>query len=141
VEDGVYASINPKPGKQAAVEKALLGAHGPHLTCYRRAEVPERLHYGKNPRVPAILCLPDAGWTVVVHPPKRKVEGGAHGYDNDAPEMRALFIASGPAIKPIGKIPTFDNVDVVPLLRDLIGLPPGQGLDGDDTPFRGALGK
>jgi predicted AlkP superfamily pyrophosphatase or phosphodiesterase len=141
VEDGVYASINPKPGKQAAVEKALLGTHGPHLTCYRKAEVPERLHYGKNPRVPAILCLPDAGWMVVLHPPKRDQSGGAHGYDNDAPEMRALFIASGPAIKPIGKIPTFDNVDVAPLLRDLIGLPSGQGLDGDDAPFRGALGK
>jgi len=55
--------------------------------------------------------------------------------------MRALFVASGPAIKPIGKIPTFDNVDVAPLLRDLIGLPPGQGLDGDDAPFRGALAK
>lgn len=141
VEDGVYASINPKPDKQAAVEKTLLGAHGPHLTCYRKADVPERLHYGRNPRVPAILCLPDAGWTVVARPPKRTIEGGAHGYDNDAPEMRALFIASGPAIKPIGRIPTFDNVDVAPLLRDLIGLPPGQGLDGDDAPFRGALVK
>jgi predicted AlkP superfamily pyrophosphatase or phosphodiesterase len=141
VEDGVYASINPKPGRTAAVEKALLGRHGPHLTCYRKGDVPERLHYGRNPRVPAILCLPDTGWTVVVHPPKYKIEGGAHGYDNDAPEMRALFIASGPAIRPVGKIPTFDKVDIAPLLRDLIGLPPGQGLDGDDAPFRGALGK
>jgi predicted AlkP superfamily pyrophosphatase or phosphodiesterase len=141
VEDGVYASINPKPGKEAAVEKALLGPHGPHLTCYRKSEVPERLHYGRNPRVPAILCLPETGWTVVLHQPKYKVEGGAHGYDNDAPEMRALFIASGPAIKPQGRIPTFDNVDVAPLLRDLIGLPPGQGLDGDDAPFRGAVAK
>lgn len=141
VEDGVYASVNPKPGKEAAVEKALLGAHGPHLTCYRKADVPERFHYGKNPRVPAILCMPDTGWTVVAHKPKFKTEGGAHGYDNDAPEMRALFIATGPAIKPLGKIPTFDNVDIAPLLRDLIGLPAGQGLDGDDAPFRGALNK
>jgi len=141
VEDGVYASVNPKPGKEKAVEKALLGAHGPHLTCYRKAEVPARFHYGRNPRVPAILCMPDTGWTVVAHPPRHKVEGGAHGYDNDAPEMRALFIASGPDIKPLGTIPTFDNVDIAPLLRDLIGLPAGQGLDGDDAPFRGALGK
>ena len=35
----------------------------------------------------------DAGWTVVARPPKHKVDGGAHGYDNDAVEMRALFIA------------------------------------------------
>ena len=141
VEDGVYASINPKPGKTALVEKALLGPHGPHLTCYRKADIPARFHYGSNPRVPAILCMPDTGWTVVARAPKHKVEGGAHGYDNDAPDMRALFIASGPDIKPAGPLPTFDNVDVAPLLRDLIGLPPGQGLDGDDAPFRVALRK
>ncbi len=141
VEDGVYASVNPKPGKEAAVEKALLGAHGPHLTCYRKAEVPERFHYGKNTRVPAILCMPETGWTVVAHKPKFKVQGGSHGYDNDAPEMRALFIAAGPAFKPLGKLATFDNVDIAPLLRDLLGLPAGEGLDGDDAPFRAALGK
>ena len=141
VEDGVYASINPKAGKEAAVEKALLGPHGPHLTCYRKADVPERFHYGRNPRVPAILCMPDDGWTVLLHPPKKEIKGGAHGYDNFSPDMLALFIASGPAIKPLGKLSTFDNVDVAPLLRDLLGLPAGQNLDGDDAPFRAALGR
>jgi predicted AlkP superfamily pyrophosphatase or phosphodiesterase len=141
VEDGVYASINPKPGKEAAVEKALLGPHGPHLTCYRKAEVPERFHYGRNPRVPAILCMPDDGWTVLAHPAKYTIRGGAHGYDNFAPDMLALFLASGPAIRPLGKLPTFDNVDVAPLLRDLLGLPAGQNLDGDDAPFRAALAR
>lgn len=141
VEDGVYASINPKPGREASVEKALLGAHGTHLTCYRKADVPERFHYGRNPRVPAILCMPETGWTVTAHPPKNKVDGGAHGYDNFSPDMLALFIASGPAIRPLGKLPTFDNVDVAPLLRDLLGLPAGQNLDGDDAPFRAALAK
>jgi predicted AlkP superfamily pyrophosphatase or phosphodiesterase len=141
VEDGVYASINPKPGKEASVEKALLGTHGPHLTCYRKADVPERFHYGRNSRVPAILCMPDDGWTVLAKAPKRPIEGGNHGYDNDAPDMRALFLASGPAIKPLGKIATFDNVDIAPLIRDLLGLPAGTGLDGDDAPFRAALGK
>lgn len=141
VEDGVYASVNPKPGKTAKVEKALLGPHGPHLTCYRKADVPERFHYGKNPRVPAILCMPDDGWTVVAHKPKYEIKGGTHGYDNFAPDMLALFLASGPAIKPLGKIATFDNVDIAPLLRDLLGLPAGQNLDGDDVPFRAALAR
>ncbi|MEO5494674.1 MAG: nucleotide pyrophosphatase/phosphodiesterase family protein [Sphingomonas sp.] len=141
VEDGVYASVNPKPGKEAAVEKALLGPHGAHLTCYRKAEVPERFHYGSNARVPAILCMPDDGWTVVAHAPKFTIKGGAHGYDNFAPDMLALFLASGSAIKPLGKLSTFDNVDIAPLLRDLLGLPAGQNLDGDDAPFRAALGR
>jgi hypothetical protein len=55
--------------------------------------------------------------------------------------MAALFIASGPAIKPLGPLPGFDNVDVAPLIRDVLGLPAGTGLDGNDAPFRAALAK
>jgi len=50
-----------------------------------------------------------------------------------------LFIANGPAFAGGKTLPPFDNVDVAPLLRDLIGLPAGTGLDGDDAPFRGVL--
>ncbi len=54
--------------------------------------------------------------------------------------MAALFIASGPAIRTGGTLPRFDNVDVAPMLRTLLKLPSGPDLDGDDRPFRGALG-
>jgi len=67
------------------------------------------------------------------------VDAGSHGYDNQAPEMLALFIAAGPDIAPRGTIPTFDNVDVYALLRDLLRLPPKADVDGSDTPFRQAL--
>jgi hypothetical protein len=53
--------------------------------------------------------------------------------------MRALFIATGPAFARGKRIGDFDNVAVAPLLRDLLGLPAGAGLDGDDRPFRGVL--
>ena len=141
VEDGVYASVNPKPGKEAAVEKALLGPHGAHLTCYRKAEVPERFHYGRNPRVPAILCMPETGWTVVAHPPKYKVEGARTAMTISRPTCSALFIASGPAIRPLGKLAPFDNVDVGAAAARLDRLAGGQDLDGDDAPFRAALGR
>jgi predicted AlkP superfamily pyrophosphatase or phosphodiesterase len=53
---------------------------------------------------------------------KNRTNGGAHGYDNTAPEMAATFIANGPAFKKCGD-PAFDNVDVYPLLMKLIGVP------------------
>lgn len=143
VTDGPYAGIEPMPGKAAKLAK-LLATPRPHMTCWAKADIPVRLAYGKNPRVPAFICLAEVGWFIqgqAPRPDKPFKLGGAHGYDNDSPEMRALFIAAGPAIKPVGKLPTFDNVDIAPLLRDLIGLSPGQGLDGNDTPFAGALGK
>lgn len=143
VTDGPYAGVDPLPGKEAAVAAALLRPD-PHMQCWRKAEIPARLAYGHNPRVPAFICLAQVGWWIqgmAPRPDRPFMLGGAHGYDNEAPEMRALFIATGPAIRPAGSIATFDNVDIAPLLRDLIGLPAGTGLDGDDAPFRAALAK
>jgi predicted AlkP superfamily pyrophosphatase or phosphodiesterase len=138
VEMGPYAALNPTPGNAAALEAKLLAPH-PHLRCWRKAEIPARLHYGRNPRVPAYLCLADVGWMVLDTTPTDHRLGGMHGYDNDAPEMRALFIANGPAFASAKRLPTFDNVAVAPLLRDLLGLPANPDLDGTDAPFKGVM--
>jgi predicted AlkP superfamily pyrophosphatase or phosphodiesterase len=138
VEAGPYAVLTPLRGKTAAVEKALLKPHA-HMECWRKGEIPARLHYGRNPRVPAILCLAEDGWQVLPTTPGRPQSGGSHGYDNMAPDMAALFIANGPAFAGGHTLPDFDNVDVYPLLRDLIGLPAVQNVDGTDAPFRSVL--
>ena len=49
---------------------------------------------------------------------------GDHGYDNASPEMAAVFVANGPAFRRGVKLPTFDNVDVYPLLAELVGVTP-----------------
>ena len=71
--------------------------------------------------------------------PDKPFAAGNHGYDNDAADMRALFIASGPAFVAGRTLATFDNVDVAPLIRDLLGLPANAALDGNDAPFRTVL--
>ena len=131
VETGPYATFVPTPGREATVEAALLKPHD-HMTCWRKA-------YGRNRRVPPYLCLAETGWLLNKSAPTASFAGGNHGYDNDAREMRALFVASGPAFARGRTLGTVDAVDVAPLLRDLIGLPAGTGLDGSDRPFRGVL--
>jgi predicted AlkP superfamily pyrophosphatase or phosphodiesterase len=138
VEATTYGSLAAVPGHEAALEAALLKPHD-HLTCWRKAEIPARFHYGSNPRVPPYFCLAETGWLVVKTATSKVDDLGNHGYDNMAPEMAALFIASGPGIRAGGTLPSFDNVDVAPLMRDLLGLPPGKDLDGDDAPFRRVL--
>jgi len=137
VETGPYAGLTPLPGKEAAVEKALLGHHD-HMDCWRKGEIPTRFRYGTNARIPAIICLAETGWLIAEKAPKDRFSGGNHGYDNQSPDMAALFIANGPAFR-AAKLPPFDNVDVYPLLRDLLGLPPKPGVDGTDAPFRAVL--
>ncbi len=141
VTDGAYAGIEPLPGRDAALAAALLKP-GAHHKCWRKADIPAELHYGRHLRVPAFICLAEPGWLLIAQPPTADKPfrlGGTHGYDPADPQMAALFIAAGPGIRPIGRIASFDNVDIAPLLRDLIGLPAGRDLDGDDAPFRAAL--
>ena len=137
-ESGPFASFYPVPGHEAALEKALLRPHD-HMQCWRKREIPGRFHYGANPRVPPYFCLAETGWLTVKTAPTREGDRGNHGWDNMAPEMAALFVANGPGIRPAGRLASFDNVDVAPLIRDLLGLPAGTNLDGDDAPFREAL--
>ncbi|MCD2324694.1 ectonucleotide pyrophosphatase/phosphodiesterase [Sphingomonas sp. IC-56] len=139
VEAGPYAALTPTPGREALVEKALLRRH-PHMECWRKGEIPARFHYGRNPRVPAILCLAEDGWLISDKPAKGPFTQGAHGYDAASPDMAALFIAHGPAFR-AAQLPAFDNVDVYPLLRDLIGLPAKQDVDGTDAPFGRVIGR
>ncbi|HTH27292.1 MAG TPA: ectonucleotide pyrophosphatase/phosphodiesterase [Sphingobium sp.] len=129
IEQGPYAALEPMPGRDAQLAAALLRPH-PHMQCWRRGGIPARLHYGANPRTPSFVCLPERGWMIASSPPAADAGKGEHGWDPDAPEMRALFLAHGPQIARRGALPPFDNVDVYPLLRRLIGLPPAHGIDG-----------
>lgn len=131
---GAVATLDPVEGREAEVEAALLGVH-PHMECWRKGEVPARLAYGTNPRIPAIVCLAETGWTLGTRErtDPARIKGGAHGYDNQAPEMRALFIAHGAAFRPGVTLPDMDSVDVQPLLARLLGLaaPEGDGRAAD----------
>lgn len=133
IETGPYASIVATPGREAAVEAALLKPH-PRMDCWRKAEIPALLHYGRHPRAPPYLCLAEIGWQVV-DKSGTAVDGGAHGYDGAAPEMAALFVAHGPAFAPGRTLPAFDNPDIHALLRRLTGLPPATNTDGSDAVF------
>ena len=138
LNSGPYMGLYPTPGHDAALAAALLRPH-PHMQCWRKGQIPARFRYGTNPRVPPYICLAEPGWMIAKTAPAEPFSGGAHGYDNRAPDMAALFIANDPAFVGGKRLASFDNTDINPLLRDLIGLPAGQGLDGDDTPFRQVL--
>jgi predicted AlkP superfamily pyrophosphatase or phosphodiesterase len=137
---GAFWSLAAAPGREAEVERALLGPHE-HMSCWRKGEIPARFHYGANPRVPPFFCLPETGWEitsrawVAAHP---KPALGDHGFDPFDAQMRAVFVANGPDIRPGARPAVFDNVDVYPLLARLLGVKPQPG-DGDLAPLEGVL--
>jgi predicted AlkP superfamily pyrophosphatase or phosphodiesterase len=119
---------------------------------YLRAELPERYYYRDDPRAGDIVVVMDEAWvllaprrapaapaataTQAVAERPRAERRGAHGWDNVLPSMRAVFLIVGPGIRQGALVPEVNNVDVYPLMTDLLGLEPAAGIDG--TP--GAIG-
>jgi len=126
VTEGAMMGLVPAAGAESQVDKALFAAQK-HMVCRNKQDMPERLHYGANPRVPPILCLAEAGWVITTHEAAAKRKSpylGTHGYDNQAPDMAALFIGNGPDFRAGVKHAGFDNVDVYPLMAKLLGVTP-----------------
>lgn len=126
VSMGIVAGFIPKAAYRSEVRAKLLKPH-PHMTCWDKADIPARLHYGTNPRIPPLVCTANVGWQItsssaLAHR-KHPLSLGSHGYDNASPLMRALFIARGPAFRKGLVVPEFPNVDVYPLMTHLLGIP------------------
>lgn len=125
----------PKEGRDEAVYQALRRA--PHLSVYRKADTPAHWRYRGHPRIPPIVGVADEGWQVLT---RRQLEAqrtqgldtvsGQHGYDPQAPSMRALFVAAGPAVREGLVVEPFENVSVYNVLVRILGLTPAPN-DGD----------
>ncbi|MCD9086335.1 alkaline phosphatase family protein [Stenotrophomonas sp. SY1] len=140
VSYGQSVGFAPLPGKQAEAEKALLGEHA-HYQCWNKANLPTRWHYGSNPRVPAIVCQMQEGWDAISRANLAKRppgDRGSHGYDPALPSMQAVFVARGPSFVQGKQLPVFDNVDVYPLLTQLLGVTPRPN-DGNPQTLQPAL--
>jgi len=138
---GAFLSAYPQPGHEVEVERALIRPH-PHMQCWRKAEIPGRFQYGRNARVPPFFCLPQTGWEITTraYAASHRTDYGAHGFDPFDPEMRAVFLASGPAFRKGARPPVFDNVDVYPVLARVLGVRPEPN-DGDLRELGSALAR
>jgi ectonucleotide pyrophosphatase/phosphodiesterase family protein 5 len=138
--DAVAGIDVPKTVAGEAAEVKLLSPH-PHVSCWKKADVPARFHYGQNPRVPDVVCAADVGWLLETREAMAKYRHpllGEHGYDNAATEMGALFVANGPAFRTGMVTEPFPNVDVYPLMTHILGIK-GEAGDGRFDDVKGML--
>lgn len=139
---GQVIGFTPNPGHQADAERRLLGRHR-HYQCWRKQDLPPRWHYGRHPRVPAIVCQMDEGWNALPAAqlqelPAAERNRGSHGYDPALPSMGAVFVAAGPHFRKGSLLAPFDNVDVYPLLARLLDITPAPN-DGTAQTFDAVL--
>ncbi len=127
------AMLQPDSGKVDVVFDALKAAEN-NYTVYRKQDLPDRFRIKNNPRVPEILVVAEAGYSITTRDrfESQGVSGGAHGYDPQDPDMNAFFLASGPAFKSGLSIKAFENVHIYEMLCKILGLSPAPN-DGESA--------
>ncbi|WP_294287802.1 ectonucleotide pyrophosphatase/phosphodiesterase [uncultured Chryseobacterium sp.] len=100
---------------------------------YLDKRLPEYLHFATKDdrynRIGQIILIPEAPKIFLEKGKKGLV--GKHGYDpRRVPEMKATFFAWGPVFKNNLEIGEFQNVNVYPLVADILGLKIDQPTDG-----------
>jgi predicted AlkP superfamily pyrophosphatase or phosphodiesterase len=143
VEQGAFLQLAPKVGMVDALYQRLHGTH-PHLTIYKREQLPARFHYPIQPRVQPIIGVLDEGWIATSHAreasrkPDAEPTRGAHGFDPEVRSMHGLFVAAGPPIRSGLVVAPFENVHIYDLLCAVLKLTPAAN-DGDPEVTRGFL--
>lgn len=121
------------PDEVKSVYKELKANKTDDYEVYLDKKLPKYLHFATKDdqykRIGQILLLPKAPKIFLEKGKKTSV--GKHGYNpRTVPEMKATFYAWGPEFKNNLVIDEFANVNVYPLVADILGLKIDQPIDG-----------
>ena len=110
----------------------------PKITAYAKEDIPDRYHFKNHYRIKDVLVVADEGWYInnqaISSASKAGAyipRGGTHGYDNQLRSMHALFIAKGPSFRENMVVPSFENVNIYPLICHILNMTPNKNIDGN----------
>jgi len=121
------------PAEVKAVYKELKAKRTDDYEVYLDKKLPKYLHFStkddRYDRIGQILLIPKAPKIFLEKGKKTSV--GKHGYNPKiVPEMKATFFAWGPEFKNNLVINEFANINVYPLVTEILGLKTDQPIDG-----------
>ena len=130
--------IFPKPGNEEKIYSSIKAKLPAEARIYKRSEIPARFRYRNNKRIAPLLVIPKTGWRLTTRERFEKLKSngslndlkGSHGYDNEVPEMRALFIGHGEDFKKGIVTKPFSNTDVYEIMCKILKLKPAEN-DGN----------
>jgi predicted AlkP superfamily pyrophosphatase or phosphodiesterase len=125
---GEVTNFFVKPEKMDSLLAGFNSKPHPHFQVYKKSETPERWHFRDNRRIGDVVVVSEESWYNTTRSNFQKQKNtlikGAHGWDNDEVNMRATFLAKGPAFA-VGKtVPPFENINVYKLICTILGLQP-----------------
>ncbi|MEI6893960.1 MAG: ectonucleotide pyrophosphatase/phosphodiesterase [Colwellia sp.] len=98
---------------------------------YRKNQYPEHWQLNKDLAIIPDIIIEIAPNGYFNNTKTSITSAATHGYDViNQPALTAIFLASGPDIIKGRKLNAFENIHIVPLMSQLLGLPQRQDIDG-----------
>lgn len=113
----------------------LLKDNENNFRTYYKTEIPKQFNISSSHLLPYIFLMADPGWSLTTNRSLKWYSGersgrGNHGYDNYHLDMHGVFYAIGPSFKKGYKTGTLRNVDIYPLLCEILNIQPRKNIDG-----------
>ena len=127
VEGGAVGHIWAAEDKIDQIYWNLTERGHPHMTVYKRENIPDSYHWKNNRRIPPIFVDPEVGWIVKktsFGPRQGNWTVGDHGWPPTKSESYSVFFAHGPAFRKGFEMHSFNTVDLYPLMCKLLGINP-----------------
>jgi alkaline phosphatase D len=125
--EGAFLYPKPEADVQDTYEEFLTHPD-PRFKVYRRADLPAYLHFDANPRAGDPVIVPNGPFLVRAQASSSEGQGtskphGGHGFNpRTMPEMKAIFFAAGPDVRPGVQLKPFENVNIYPFIAEILGL-------------------
>jgi predicted AlkP superfamily pyrophosphatase or phosphodiesterase len=125
MDHGLMVDLYAKDQKDIQKTYEALKKEAKDYEVYLRVNIPSHYHYSKKDdrynRIGDIILI--STWPKVFNIHNGKLDPGWHGFDPDAvKDMHATFYAWGPAFKSHLQISAFRNVNIFPMITDILGL-------------------
>lgn len=123
-----YKNDNPQISSASLLES--INKKAKNFKCTTKNKTPKKLNFRENDRIGDFVCLANKGWSIGInrgHLPK-----GNHGWSQfDGRDMHAILYAKGPNFKKEYVGNTINNIDLYPLIADILGLEIKHKIDGN----------
>ncbi len=134
VDGGTYSYLffDEKDPVRARQLRDQINLHWRHGRAWLPGETPDHWHVTEDSRFADVIVQPDPHYGVVSSRDKlHKMNRGDHGWDPSFKDMHGVFLAAGPRLPEGETIGTIDNVDIYPLMMEILEIPLTTPIDGD----------
>jgi predicted AlkP superfamily pyrophosphatase or phosphodiesterase len=131
---GSYVSIYVDPSDQTRAREIRNAVNDSWSNgrAYLRSESPDHWRVTSDARFADIVILADPHYRVISDRSRPlRVNGADHGWDPSFEGMYGIFLASGPRLPAGVTVGHINNVDVYPLMMNILGLPLPDDISSD----------